>query len=178
MLRRGGDGLTHHLPHLLMFGLPVTVFALLFAAEWRRTADSPLPGSLWLASLGCAGASVVHAVVMPHHLHEAALLGWFFAILSLGQLVWVVVLLVEPRRAVVVSGVVANLGVVVLWAWTRAVGIPFGIAGGARERFTVLDVTATGLEVLVVLAGLAWAYGAGMPRTAVQARAHLVPQRT
>jgi hypothetical protein len=161
--------LTHHLPHLLMLVLPLTLFALVFAAEWRRTADSPLPVSLRLAALGSGGSALVHAVVVPHHLHEAAILGWFFALLSLGQLAWVVVLLVVPRRPVVVAGVVANLGVVVLWAWTRAVGIPFGIAGGARQRFTLLDLTATALEVTVVLGGLGWAFGLTRSHTAPDA---------
>jgi len=81
----------------------------------------------------------------------------------------VVVLLVVPRRPVVVAGVVANLGVVVLWAWTRAVGIPFGIAGGARQRFTLLDLTATALEVTVVLGGLGWAFGLTRSHTAPDA---------
>jgi hypothetical protein len=162
---------THHLAHVLMLGLPVCLFALLFAAEWRRTADSPLPRSLWVAASGSIGASVVHAVVMPHHLHEAAVLGWFFALLSLGQLAWVVVLLLRPRHDVVVAGVLANLAVVVLWAWTRTVGVPFGVAGGARERVGAADLTATGLEVLVVLGGLVWAYGASPQRGRAATRA-------
>jgi hypothetical protein len=57
-----------------------------------------------------------------------------------------------------VAGVLVNLGVVALWAWTRAVGVPFGIEGGQRERLGVLDVTSTLLEVVVVLTGLAWVY--------------------
>jgi hypothetical protein len=139
-----------------MLGVPLYGFALFFAAEWRRTAGSTLPWSLRLAVLGSGGAGVIHGVATPHHVAEAALLGWFFTILCVGQLVWLVVLLVSPRRPVVVAGIVANLGVVALWAWTRAVGIPFGIAGGARQRFTLLDLTATALEVAVVLGCLAW----------------------
>jgi hypothetical protein len=143
-----------------MLGVPLYAFALLFAAEWRRTADSRLPWSLRAMALAGAGAGVVHGLVTPHHEHEAALLGWFFALLCVAQLVWVVVLLVAPRRGVVTAGVVGNLAVVLLWAWTRAVGIPFGVAGGTRQRFTPADLTATGLEVLLVLAGLAWVYSA------------------
>lgn len=152
--------LTHHLIHGLMLGVPLYAFALLLAAEWRRTAGSVLPWGLRVAAFASAGAGVVHGAVTPHHTHEAALLGWFFALLSVAQLVWVVVLLVVPRRGVVIAGVLANLGVVLLWAWTRAVGIPFGIAGGARQRFTGADLAATGLEVVLVLAGLAWVYSA------------------
>jgi hypothetical protein len=151
---------TEHLTHGLMLGFPLYVFALLFAAEWRRTADAELPWSLRLAALSSAGAGVVHAVVTPHHTHEAPLLGWFFALLCAAQLAWVVVLLLRPVRAVVVAGVLGNVAVVLLWAWTRAVGIPLGVAGGARQRFTPWDLSATGLEVVLVLAGLAWVYSA------------------
>jgi len=155
---------THHLTHSLMFAVPLYVFALLFAAEWRRTASSPLPWALRLAALGSAGAGVVHGIATPHHVAEAALIGWFFTLLCLAQMAWVIAVLVAPRRDVVVAGVVANVGVIALWAWTRAVGIPFGIAGGARQRFTPLDLTATAFEVVVVLGGLVWAYGRSEPR--------------
>lgn len=152
--------MTHHLSHALMLVVPLLLFGMLFAAEWRRTADDQLPGSLRLSALASAGAGLVHGVVAPHHAHETALLGWFFTLLCLAQLAWVVVLLVRPVRSVVVAGVLGNLAVVLLWAWTRAVGIPLGIAGGARQRFTPWDLTATGLEVVLVLAGLAWVYSA------------------
>ena len=152
--------MSHHVPHLLMLVLPLLAFALFFAAEWRRTASAPLPWDLRAMAVASAGAAGVHAVVTPHHLHEAALLGWFFALLAIAQLAWVVALLVAPGRRVVSAGVLANLGVVLLWAWTRAVGIPFGVGDGARQRFTPADLLATGLEVVVVLAGVAWTYKA------------------
>jgi hypothetical protein len=151
---------THHLSHGVMLVVPLLLFGMLFAAEWRRTADQPLPGSLRLTALAGAGAGLVHRAVAPHHAHEAALLGWFFAVLCLAQLGWVVALLVRPVRRVVAVGVVGNLAVVLLWAWTRAVGIPLGVAGGARQRFTAWDLSATALEVVLVLAGLAWVYSA------------------
>ena len=152
--------MTHHLSHALMLVAPLLLFGMLFAAEWRRTADQPLPTSLRLTALASAGAGLVHGAVTPHHSHEAAVLGWFFAVLCLAQLAWVVVLLVHPVRAVVTAGVVGNLGVVLLWTWTRAVGVPLGVAGGGRERVTPWDLTATALEVVLVLAGLAWVYSA------------------
>lgn len=152
--------MAHHLPHALMLVIPLLLFALLVAAEWRRTADSPLPGSLRLAVLGSTGAGLVHAAVTPEHVHHAAALGWFFALVCLAQLTWVVLVLVRPVRRVVTAGVLGNLGVVLLWAWTRTVGIPFGVAGGEREPFTAWDLAATGSELVVVLAGLAWVYSA------------------
>ena len=152
--------MTHHLSHALMLVVPLLLFGLLFAAEWRRTAERPLPATLRLAALASVGAGLVHGAVVPHHQHEAAVLGWFFAVLCLAQLGWVVALLVHPVRAVVTAGVLGNLAVVLLWAWTRAVGVPLGVEGGAREGITPWDLTATALEVGLVLAGLAWVYSA------------------
>lgn len=152
--------MTHHLPHALMLVVPLLLFGLLFAAEWRRTAGSTLPGSLRLMVLGTAGAALVHAAVVPHHVHESALLGWFFTGLCLTQLGWVVLVLLRPDRTAVTAGVLGNLGVVVLWAWTRAVGVPFGVLGGVREPIAATDLGATALEVAAVLAGLAWVYSA------------------
>lgn len=163
--------MTHHLPHLLMLVLPMTCFVVLFAVEWRRTSPVPLGAGLGLSAVASAGASVVHAVVVPHHLHQAAVLGWFFAVLSVAQLAWVVWLLLVPGRRVVVAGVLGNLGVIALWAWTRAVGVPLGIDGGARQRVGVLDVTSTLLEVGAVACGLAWLYARSAPRVAVSRRA-------
>jgi hypothetical protein len=153
-----------------MLGLPFYGFALFFAAEWRRTAASRLPWSLRLAVLGSAGAGVVHGIATPHHVHESALIGWFFTLLCVAQMVWVVAVLVAPHRLLVTAGVLGNLGVIALWAWTRAVGIPFGVAGGARQRFTPWDLGATALEVVVVLGGLLWAYGLSRPPVVVPAQ--------
>lgn len=155
--------MTHHLAHLLMLVVPFSAFAVLFAVEWRRTAEQSLGAPLVAAAVGSAAAGLVHAVVVPHHEHESAVLGWFFALLAVGQLAWVVVLLLRPRRGLVGLALATNLGVVLLWAWTRAVGVPFGLHGRGPEAVGALDLAATAAEVVVVIAA-AWvlspAYGA------------------
>ena len=156
--------MTHHLPHLLMLVLPMTCFVVLFAVEWRRTSEEPFGPGLWLAAAASTGAALVHAGVTPHHVHEAAVLGWFFALLSVAQLGWVVWMLLAPTRRVLAAGAVANLGVVALWVWTRAVGVPFAVEGGTRERVGALDLTSTLLEVVVVGTCLVRLYAPAAPR--------------
>jgi hypothetical protein len=146
--------MTRHLQHLLMLAVPLAVFCALFLREWRRTAGAALPRSLRLLVTGAVGAAVVHGVVVPRHVEEAAVLGWFFTLLALGQLTWGGLVLLLPRRQVVAAGVVVNAGVVVLWAWTRVVSVPFGL--GAREQVGLADLVATGCELLVVAAGAVW----------------------
>jgi hypothetical protein len=152
--------LTQHLSHLLMLGAPLLVFAGIFWLEWR-TGDPPaLPWSARSAALLGGASGVLHGTVVGHHADEAAVLGWFFAAVCVAQVVQAYVLLIAPVRRVVVAGTVGNLGLVVLWAWTRLVGIPFGIAGGRRQVMGWADVTCTLLEVGAVLGGLAWVYSA------------------
>jgi hypothetical protein len=146
--------LTQHLQHLLMLAVPLAVFCALFLREWRRTAGAALPTSLRLLVTGAVGAAVVHGAVVPEHVEEAAALGWFFTLLALAQLTWSGLVLLLPRRQVVTAGVVAHAGVVVLWAWTRAVSVPFGL--GEREQVGLADLAATGCELLVVAAGAWW----------------------
>ena len=150
------DLVTQHLPHLLMLALPVLVFAGVFALQWRAESAERLAPALWGAAAATVGSAAVHGGMTAHHAREAAVLGWAMALMCLAQLSWVVVLLLKPVRGVVDAGVLGNLSLVVLWTWTRLVGIPFGIAGGERQAVGAWDVTATLLEVTAVLAGLAW----------------------
>ena len=144
----------HHLSHLVMMLLPMGVFAGILGIQWRVSADEPMDGLLWGMSGLTAVSGVVHGGVTEHHAHEAALLGWAMAAMCAAQLTWSVWLLFSPSRRVVEVGVLGNLGIIVLWTYTRLVGIPFGIAGGLRQRIGVWDATCTLLEVGSVLAGL------------------------
>lgn len=158
---RGRATTTTHAPHLLMFALPLVVFAALFWWEWRRTSARPLPQlprAVVVMAAGSMGAAAAHTAVTEQHFDEATLLGGFFVLLALAQTGFAAVLLARPVRRVVELGVLANLGIVCLWVWTRIVGIPLGIAGGGREAVEVIDLVATGLEMLCVAAGLLHLY--------------------
>lgn len=93
----------------------------------------------------------MHAAVVDEHLHEATLLGWAFTLMALGQGLWVLVVLVAPRRSVLIAGAAGNVALVALWAWTRTLGLPFGVAGGSREGVGAVDLLAIGLEGVAVL---------------------------
>lgn len=152
--------LTAHLSHALMLLAPMAVFVLLFALEWRRTAEEAVPVALQLMAVTSGAAGVVHGAVVGHHAHQAAVLGWFFAVTCLVQVAQAVALVLTPVRRVVVVGVLVDVGLVALWAWTRVVGVPLGIDGGQRQLARPVDVACTLLEVAAVLAGLAWVYSA------------------
>ena len=112
-----------------MLVLPVLAFAGIFALQWRAESDERLPGALWLLAGATVGSGAVHAAMTAHHAREAPALGWAMAVMAVTQLAGVVWLLLAPTRRTVEVGVLGNLSLVVLWTWTRLVGIPFGIAG-------------------------------------------------
>ena len=152
-------GVTHHLAHLVMMLVPFAVFAGVLGVQWRLASDVALPIPVWLSVTGTALAGGIHGAMTGHHVHEAALLGWAMAVMCVGQLGWCLWVLFAPSARAVEIGVLGNLAVVVLWAWTRLVGIPFGIAGGLRQRIGPWDLSCTLLEVAAVLLALAWLSG-------------------
>ena len=141
--------------HWALMLLPLVVFAGVLGVQWRVSAEEPLPAPLWAMAGTTAAAGLVHGGVTTHHAAESAVLGWAMAVMCVAQLTWAVWLLFAPTRRLVEVGVVGNLAVVALWTWTRLVGIPFGIAGGERQRIGGWDATCTLLEVAAVLCGLA-----------------------
>lgn len=156
---KGVVATTQHLPHLLMLGVPLLVFAAIFVAQWQVDLERPpLSRLVVLMALSVVGSTAVHGFVIRSHFGEGFLVGTFFLVLTIAQVGYVVALLLRPVRSVVVAGVLGHLSVVALWAWTRAINVPFGLGG--RERIGVLDLTATGLEVACVLCGLAVVYRA------------------
>lgn len=144
--------MTGHAAHALMLVGPLLVLAGLFALEWRRTAEAPLPWTTRLAVTTTAVAAVVHAAAVSEHAHGAAVLAWAFVALAAAQGTWALAVLLAPRPGVLLAGVVGNLAVVALWAWTRTAGVPLGVAGGHREAVGALDLLATGMEAVAALA--------------------------
>ncbi len=151
---------TQHAAHFGTLVGPVLLLA--FWASWselrawlRRQDDVHLPTAALVAAALSVGASVIHAIVIPSHYSESVLYGAFFATAAVAQLGWAVLVVVRPRRGVLLAGVAGNFGIVVLWAVTRTAGIPLGVAAGQREAVGALD-SACGLLELGVVACCAW----------------------
>jgi hypothetical protein len=146
-----------------MMAVPFAVFAGILAVQWRLASEQRFPAALWAMAGATVLSASVHGAMTSHHAHEAAMLGWAMAVMCLAQLTWAVWLLFAPSARLVELGVLGNLSIVVLWAWTRLEGVPFGVAGGLRQRIGPWDLTCTLLEVGSVLLGLAWFAGARLP---------------
>ncbi|MGH2513231.1 MAG: hypothetical protein ACRDGQ_11150 [Candidatus Limnocylindrales bacterium] len=101
-----------------------------------------------------AGAALIHAGVCPEHFHESAAFGVFFLIACIVQLVWSAQILRRPSAALMALGVAGNACLVLLWLYTRTIGLPIGPEAGRPETWGVLDVLASSLEVAVIVLAL------------------------
>lgn len=126
------------------------------AAVLDRPRDSPTAPetpactralALPVALVSSAAAAGVHAAVGPVHLEEGLLVGSFFLMVAVAQLVWAGAALLAPTRPLLAAGAVGNLAVVALWVTTRTVGLPFGLLEEA-EAVGLWDVAATGWELV------------------------------
>ncbi|HXX90566.1 MAG TPA: hypothetical protein VEI83_10130 [Acidimicrobiales bacterium] len=146
-----------HLVHVIV--LAAWVLAVVTVLAWPSARDGAAPGSgrrgAWLqgAALGLFVAAATHLAVAPDHFREWWLFGLFFLGVSAAQLSMGALLLSKPSRRLVLAATVASGAVVVLWAWTRLVGIPLGPTAGTTEPFGVLDVMASTAELVTVVCG-------------------------
>jgi hypothetical protein len=105
-----------------------------------------------LAGYASIGAALVHAAVAPEHFSEWRLFGTFFLVLAAYQALWGVLVIEPVGRRWLDAAVVVNTATVLLWAWTRLVGLPVGPEPGEREAVGVADVLTTLMEIGLVVA--------------------------
>jgi hypothetical protein len=122
-------------------------------ASLHRGLLGALPTTLWVAL--SVGAAAIHFAVIPDHLEEWWAFGLFFAVLGWFQAVWPVAYVNRPSRRLAWIAISVNLATVVLWAWSRTVGLPVGPEPGMPEGIGAADLIATALELALVLGLLA-----------------------
>jgi hypothetical protein len=98
-------------------------------------------------------AALIHLWVMPEHFEEWWGYGMFFLVAGVVQVVYVPLLLRWPNQTVLLLGMVGNSAIVLLYLFTRVVGIPFfGPEAGEIEGVGIIDVCATSSEAAIVVA--------------------------
>jgi len=107
-------------------------------------------GARMVAVAALFGAELVHTTVIPQHLREWSVAGWFFLLVSvieglLGAALWFV-----PSRPAVRAAVWVSLGTVAVWVVSRSVGVPFGPEAWLREPVGKADLAASVLELATV----------------------------
>jgi hypothetical protein len=98
-------------------------------------------------------AGLIHLWVMPEHFEEWWGYGTFFLVAAVAQVRFVPLLLRWPNRTVLLLGIAGNSAIVLLYLFTRVVGIPLvGPEAGEVEGVGIIDVCATSSEAANVLA--------------------------
>jgi len=99
-------------------------------------------------------AGVIHAAVFPHHLRERVVVGVFFALAAIAQLVWAFLATRSAGVRLLQVGVAGNAFLICLWAMSRTVGLPGGLADG-HQGIGAWDLAALVWELSVVAGCLA-----------------------
>lgn len=118
----------------------------------------PATMSRWLVGTTAAlslAAALLHFLVMPEHFAEWWGYGVFFLVAAVAQTGFAIVVLRRPADCRLLwAGVLGNLAIIALWAWTRTVGIPpVGPHAGEVEAVGAIDVASKITEALLI-AGL------------------------
>lgn len=96
-------------------------------------------------------AGILHFSVMPEHFVEWIGYGLFFLIAGLAQFLFALVVLRQPANSHwLLTGILGNGLFVMLWVFTRTVGIPFGPAAGEVESIGTVDIFSKLAELVLM----------------------------
>lgn len=98
-----------------------------------------------------AGAGWIHLLAAEDHQAHTHVAAFFFvaAVLQLG---WAACVLYKVTGGLLVTGVVGNLGLALLWVISRTTGVPVVPGVGQVEPVGIPDAAASGLELIAVAA--------------------------
>ena len=102
------------------------------------------------AGLSFAAAAVHNAAVGALFADDPRV-GAAFVAMAVFQAGWGVLYLALATPAIAAAGLIANDAIVILWAWSRTLGLPFGSRPGVPEPVGFQDFVATLFEVLLVV---------------------------
>lgn len=98
------------------------------------------------------GAQFLHWSVIDQHAQEWSASGIFFFVLALLEGSLTVFVFLRLRPWVAAAGIMLSVVPVMVWAWDRALGLPFGPTKGIRGTIGRSDVMCVVFEVVTVFA--------------------------
>lgn len=97
-------------------------------------------------------AALLHFYVTPEHFEEWWGYGAFFLVAAIAQALYAPLLILRPATPLLIAGIAGNVAIVVLYIVTRTAGVPlFGPMAGDVEEFGLMDLTATGAELALIV---------------------------
>ncbi|MEX1006505.1 MAG: hypothetical protein WD271_01515 [Acidimicrobiia bacterium] len=107
----------------------------------------------WTMAVLMLGAAAVHFGAMGEHAGVSWTHGLFFAVAAWAQVVLACWLVLRPSRTAVVTTVLVNFAIVVVWVASRTIGIAIG-TDGTPEPVAFPDALCTVLEATAIAGGL------------------------
>ena len=98
------------------------------------------------------GAQLLHWSAIDQHAQEWRAAGVFFFVLALAEGFMTILVMSQLRPWVARLGILVSIVPVVVWAWDRSLGLPFGPTKGVRGTIGRSDVLSVVFEVLTVVA--------------------------
>lgn len=98
------------------------------------------------------GAQFLHWSVIDQHAKEWAAAGNFFFVLALVEGILTVLIIAALGPWVAKAGIAISALPVVVWAWDRSIGLPFGPTKGVRGTIGRSDVLSVVFELLTIVA--------------------------
>jgi hypothetical protein len=102
------------------------------------------------AGLSFAAAAANNAEIGGHLAVDPAI-GAVFAVVAVFQAGWAVLYLALPTTGIAALGLLVNDAILLTWAWSKAVGLPFGSNPSTPEPIGVTDAAGALFEVLLIL---------------------------
>ena len=96
------------------------------------------------------GAQLLHWSVIDQHAKEWRASGVFFFVLALAEGLLTVLLVTHRRPWVAAAGIIGSAVPVMVWAWDRTLGLPFGPTKGVRGTIGRSDVMSVVFEVITI----------------------------
>ncbi|MEX2557171.1 MAG: hypothetical protein WEB06_16270 [Actinomycetota bacterium] len=111
-----------------------------------------VPSRIPLLAASCSlVAAVVHAWVVRSHLTHWWAYGAFFAVLAIAQAGYAVLVIRRPTRRLALAGMGTTAAVLVLYAWSRTIGVPIGPHAGRPEPVGTPDLLAAAAELALIV---------------------------
>jgi hypothetical protein len=116
--------------------------------------DEPIPIGVAVTVFAAAlsfGAAAANNAEIGSHLARDPTIGAVIAVVAVFQGGWGVLYLAMPSGGMAALGLLANDLILLLWAWSRTLGLPFGHPPWTAEPIALRDATAALFEVLLIL---------------------------
>jgi hypothetical protein len=98
------------------------------------------------------GVQFLHWTVIDQHAQEWRASGDFFFVLALAEGAMTVLIVARLRPWVAAAAIAVSVLPLIIWAWDRSLGLPFGPTRGVRGTIGRSDVMSVVFELLTIAA--------------------------